>query len=72
MQQDFPGGAKEEEYKFATPSTMKPTQWSCFKNALNQICPETTVEGDIRVTPFHDLEEVKKAIEGCVVTSMGR
>lgn len=26
---DFPPHPKEEVYGFATPSTMKPTQWSC-------------------------------------------
>ena len=26
---DFPPHAKEQVYGFATPSTMKPTQWSC-------------------------------------------
>lgn len=27
--EDFPPHPKEEVYGFATPSTMKPTQWSC-------------------------------------------
>ena len=26
---DFPAHEKEKLYKFATPSTMKPTKWSC-------------------------------------------
>lgn len=26
---DFPPHPKETVYKFATPSTMKPTKWSC-------------------------------------------
>jgi acetylornithine deacetylase len=26
---DFPAHPKETVYRFATPSTMKPTKWSC-------------------------------------------
>lgn len=29
---DFPPHEKEKVYKFATPSTMKPTKWSCKAN----------------------------------------
>jgi len=63
---DFPAVKEEEEYSFATPSTMKPTQWDCHKNGLNQICPYCTVSGDIRVTPFYDTAVIKKAVEGYV------
>jgi len=28
----FPSHEKEKVYKFATPSTMKPTKWSCKAN----------------------------------------
>lgn len=65
--EDFPARKEEEEYAFATPSTMKPTQWDCHKNGLNQICPYCTVSGDIRVTPFYDNAKIKAAVEGCVL-----
>jgi acetylornithine deacetylase len=51
---DFPPHASEALYKFATPSTMKPTQVECAKGALNQLPPWTTISGDIRLTPFYD------------------
>jgi acetylornithine deacetylase len=34
---DFPPHPEEERYKFASPSTMKPTQMSCPKGGLNQV-----------------------------------
>lgn len=61
--EDFPPCKEEEDYAFATPSTMKPTQWSCHKNAVNQICPWSEISGDIRVTPFHKNADVKAAVE---------
>lgn len=63
---DFPAKEEETKYAFATPSTMKPTQWDCHKNGLNQICPYCTVSGDIRVTPFYNNADIKKAVEGYV------
>lgn len=35
---DFPPHPKEEVYGFATPSTMKPTQWSCKFLCLYWLC----------------------------------
>lgn len=61
--EDFPAVPEEKEYSFATPSTMKPTQWSCHKNAINQICPWAEIRGDIRVTPFYKNADIKAAIE---------
>jgi acetylornithine deacetylase len=52
--EDFPPHEQEQLYKFATPSTMKPTQVECAKGALNQLPPWTTISGDIRLTPFYD------------------
>lgn len=46
---------------------MKPTQIECAKGSLNQICPETTVSGDIRLSPFYEVEDVKDAIERCAL-----
>eukprot|EP00271_Cylindrocystis_brebissonii_P006292 TRINITY_DN189_c0_g1_i1.p1 TRINITY_DN189_c0_g1~~TRINITY_DN189_c0_g1_i1.p1 ORF type:complete len:435 (-),score=75.46 TRINITY_DN189_c0_g1_i1:458-1762(-) len=55
---DFPAHPKEELYHFATPSTMKPTQWSLPSGSVNQIPGECTISGDIRVTPFYNLDDV--------------
>ncbi len=46
-------------YSFATPSTMKPTQWTCPSGSINQIPGEATVCGDIRITPFYDILQVR-------------
>ena len=63
---EYPRHPKEEEYNFATPSTFKPTQVSCTPGSLNQLPPETIVEGDIRLTPFYDIKEVKVFLEKSV------
>lgn len=34
---DFPAHPKEQVYEFATPSTMKPTQWFCKFSSLSKI-----------------------------------
>lgn len=62
----YPQHPKEIEYKYITASTMKPTQISCCEGSLNQICALTTVQGDIRLTPFYDIFEMKTVIEGWV------
>ncbi|CAI5506368.1 unnamed protein product, partial [Closterium sp. Naga37s-1] len=54
---DFPPHAMEKTYGFATPSTMKPTQWSYPGGSVNQIPGECTVAGDCRITPFYDEAE---------------
>ena len=53
--EDYSPHPKETEYKFATPSTMKPTQITCSEGSINQIPPWTEVKGDIRLTPFYDI-----------------
>jgi acetylornithine deacetylase len=63
---DFPRHPQEDVYEFITASTMKPTQVSCIAGSLNQICPGCTVQGDIRLTPFYDIQVCKAAIEGYV------
>ena len=37
----------EKKYKFATPSTMKPTQISCSEGAVNQIPAWVEMKGGI-------------------------
>lgn len=34
---DFPAHPKEKVYEFATPSTMKPTQWFCKFSTLVEL-----------------------------------
>ena len=66
---------------FATPSTMKPTQIQCSEGSVNQIPPWTEVKGqfmyymttneysiigDIRLTPFYDIDECMARIMGLV------
>jgi acetylornithine deacetylase len=63
---DFPLHPNERSYNYATPSTIKPCQISCTPGALNQLPPETVVEGDVRLTPFYDIRAVEKAVEGYV------
>ncbi|PKA60079.1 IAA-amino acid hydrolase ILR1-like 1 [Apostasia shenzhenica] len=45
--QEFPPHPQEEVYGFATPSTMKPTQWSYPGGGINQIPAECTISGDV-------------------------
>ncbi|KAK9120733.1 hypothetical protein Syun_018350 [Stephania yunnanensis] len=59
---DFPPHPKEQLYGFATPSTMKPTQWSYPGGGVNQIPAECTISGDVRLTPFYDINDVTKKL----------
>ncbi|CAH2078730.1 unnamed protein product [Thlaspi arvense] len=46
---DYPPHPQEKVYGFATPSTMKPTQWSYPGGGINQIPGECTVSGDVSI-----------------------
>eukprot|EP00252_Welwitschia_mirabilis_P013968 TRINITY_DN30972_c0_g1_i1.p1 TRINITY_DN30972_c0_g1~~TRINITY_DN30972_c0_g1_i1.p1 ORF type:complete len:433 (+),score=88.49 TRINITY_DN30972_c0_g1_i1:206-1504(+) len=61
--EDFPAHPKERVYGFATPSTMKPTQWSYPGGGINQIPGECTVAGDVRLTPFYSCDDVAKKLK---------
>jgi acetylornithine deacetylase len=63
---DFPPRPEEEALGFSTGSTMKPTQVACAPGSTNQICPECTLSGDIRLSPFYDVAKVMEAIESYV------
>jgi len=63
---DFPAHPAEAEYKFQTPSTMKPTKLSSPKGGINQIPAECTISGDVRLTPFYTIEAVSAALTGYV------
>ncbi|XP_031099204.1 acetylornithine deacetylase isoform X1 [Ipomoea triloba] len=60
---DFPPHPKEQIYGFATPSTMKPTQWSYPGGGINQIPAECTVSGDVRLTPFYSVSDVMTKLQ---------
>ncbi|KAG6405374.1 hypothetical protein SASPL_132963 [Salvia splendens] len=64
--EDFPPHPKEQVYGFATPSTMKPTQWFYPGGGINQIPAECTVSGDVRLTPFYSVTDVIKKLEAYV------
>ena len=61
-----PQHADEERYKFATPSTMKPTQIRCSEGSVNQLPPWTEIQGDIRLTPFYEAETCLEKVKGYV------
>jgi len=60
---DFPAHPKEGPYNFAASSTFKPTAWSCPEGSLNQIKGDASVSGDMRITPFYPIPEVRAKIE---------
>ncbi|KAM0935426.1 putative acetylornithine deacetylase [Dioscorea sansibarensis] len=60
---DFPPHPKEEVYGFATPSTIKPTQWDYPGGGVNQIPGECTISGDVRLTPFYSTTDVVKKLQ---------
>jgi len=64
--EDFAPHKEEAAYKYATGSSMKPTVISTPPGSTNQIPGECTVTGDIRLTPFYDIDAVKRAVEGYV------
>lgn len=64
--EDFPSCEQERVYNFLTPSSMKPTQIECSIGSLNQFPAHATVSGDIRLTPFYEMQAVKTAVEGYV------
>lgn len=60
---DFPRHDREAEYNYTTQSTIKPTQIHSKPGSINQIPPDCVVEGDIRLTPFYDVADVRVAME---------
>ncbi|XP_022736232.1 acetylornithine deacetylase-like [Durio zibethinus] len=60
---DFPPHPNEQVYGFATPSTMKPTQWSYPGGGINQIPGECTISGDVRLTPFYNVKDAMKKLQ---------
>jgi acetylornithine deacetylase len=42
---------------------MKPTQIACTPGGINQLPPECTVQGDIRLTPFYHYRDIMDKVE---------
>ncbi|EFJ21664.1 hypothetical protein SELMODRAFT_106336 [Selaginella moellendorffii] len=63
---DFPAHPSEERYGFATPSTMKPTQWSYPGGGVNQIPGQCTICGDCRSVFFYVFSNVVKKLKSYV------
>eukprot|EP01126_Amoeba_proteus_P019532 TRINITY_DN2009_c0_g1_i5.p1 TRINITY_DN2009_c0_g1~~TRINITY_DN2009_c0_g1_i5.p1 ORF type:complete len:434 (-),score=81.17 TRINITY_DN2009_c0_g1_i5:514-1815(-) len=61
--EEFPAHPQEADYKFACCSTMKMTMIDMPPGAVNQIPAKCTIQGDIRLTPFYNVEHVKAAVE---------
>jgi len=62
----FPAHAKEKLWLFGTPSTMKPTQCQGMAGSINQVPDWAVLRGDIRVTPFYEVADVKEQVEAWV------
>ncbi|KAL0409337.1 UNVERIFIED_CONTAM: Acetylornithine deacetylase [Sesamum radiatum] len=60
---EFPPHQNEKVYGFATPSTMKPTQWSYPGGGINQIPAECTVCGDVRLVFISGVTDVMKKLQ---------
>eukprot|EP00294_Goniomonas_avonlea_P008598 CAMPEP_0114558582 /NCGR_PEP_ID=MMETSP0114-20121206/10462_1 /TAXON_ID=31324 /ORGANISM="Goniomonas sp, Strain m" /LENGTH=437 /DNA_ID=CAMNT_0001743989 /DNA_START=8 /DNA_END=1321 /DNA_ORIENTATION=+ len=63
---DFAAGQKEADYKFIVGSTLKPTYMSSPEGSRNIIQGEAVLEGDIRLTPFFDWNDVKAKVDSYV------
>lgn len=63
---DFPPHVEESRYRFASSSTLKPTQLSCSEGGLNQLPAWCKIQGDIRLTPFYDLDDCHAKVEAYV------
>eukprot|EP00455_Lapot_gusevi_P026648 TRINITY_DN280_c0_g1_i1.p1 TRINITY_DN280_c0_g1~~TRINITY_DN280_c0_g1_i1.p1 ORF type:complete len:434 (-),score=191.11 TRINITY_DN280_c0_g1_i1:127-1428(-) len=61
--QDYAYGEQERRYLFNVGSSLKPTQMRCAPGGLNQIPGWATIEGDMRITPFHEVKDVMQKVE---------
>lgn len=59
----FPPTPEETKYSFSTCSTMKPTQVKCAVGSLNQLPPWVEISGDVRLTPFYEVGDLKAKID---------
>ena len=56
---NYPPHAKEYEYGFLVPSSLKPTRVQVENDTIAKIPAKAVVEGDIRLTPWYSGKEVK-------------
>lgn len=63
---DHPATEEELKYMFSTPSTMKPTKIAGPDNSVNQLPPWIEIQGDIRLTPFYNVQECMKTVDGYI------
>jgi len=59
---DFAAHPEEARYNFALPSSMKPTQVKCATGSVNQIPPWVEISGDVRLTPFYEVADVRAKV----------
>lgn len=62
----FPQEEREIPYNFSSPSTMKPTQVRCAVGSLNQLPPWVEISGDVRLSPFYEVKELREALTAWV------
>ena len=53
-------------YQFTSCSTMKPTQVKCAVGSLNQLPPWVEISGDVRLTPFYEVADVRAKLNGFI------
>ncbi|DAZ97128.1 TPA: hypothetical protein N0F65_010451, partial [Lagenidium giganteum] len=63
---DFGPVDKEKDYGFTCPSTMKPTRIESSTNGLNQIPPWVKISGDVRLSPFYEVQDLKEKLKSYV------
>jgi len=63
---EFKPTPQEKEWSFMTSSTMKPTQVKCAVGSLNQLPPWVEISGDVRLTPFYEVAELREKVDGFV------
>ena len=65
---NYPAHPKEQAYGFRVSSSLKPTRTKVENDTLTKIPAKAIVEGDIRLTPWYDPDEVKKGIAAFIET----
>ncbi|KAF0710144.1 Aste57867_5595 [Aphanomyces stellatus] len=64
--EDFPAHEKESAYNFACGSTMKPTRVEGSTNGINQLPPWCKVSGDVRLSPFYEIQDLRQKLQSYV------
>ncbi|KAJ0402850.1 hypothetical protein ATCC90586_004537 [Pythium insidiosum] len=59
---DFGPLPQEKDYNFSCPSTMKPTRIESSVNGVNQIPPWVKITGDVRLSPFYEMKDLKEKV----------